>query len=56
MDNIETAQHTMLKLQQKINTDKAGEPRFRMVLIGVGNDAFTMPDGTHVVPIGCLKP
>ncbi|MBR1808479.1 MAG: ATP-binding protein [Paludibacteraceae bacterium] len=56
MDNIEAAQHSMLKLQKKINTDKAGEPRFRMVLTGVGNYAFTMPDGTHVVPIGCLKP
>lgn len=53
---IETAQQSLLKLQNKINTDKVGMPAFRMVLVGVGQYAYSLADGTLVVPIGCLKP
>lgn len=40
---------------RKIDTDKVGEPAFRMVLTAVGSYAVTLQDGTLFVPIGCLK-
>ena len=52
---IEEAQHSLNALKNKIDTTKAGEPAFRMVLTAVGSYALTMSDGTLVVPIGCLK-
>ena len=42
-------------LMRKIDTDKVGEPAFRMVLTAVGSYAVTLQDGTLFVPIGCLK-
>ena len=54
--NIDLAQKNLNKLAQKIDTDKAGEPAFRMVLTAVGRYAYGLDDGTLVVPIGCLKP
>ena len=44
------------QLASKIDTNKVGEPAFRMVLTAVGEKAFQMQDGTLVVPIGGLKP
>ena len=52
---IEEAQKSLNKLAGKIDTTKAGEPAFRMVLTAVGIYAYAMKDGTLVVPIGCLK-
>ena len=52
---IEEAQHSLNALTNKIDTSKAGEPAFRMILTAVGSYALTMSDGTLVVPIGCLK-
>ena len=52
---IEEAQKSLNKLAAKIDTSKAGEPAFRMVLTAVGMYAYAMKDGTLVVPIGCLK-
>lgn len=53
---IQDAQKSLDKLAKKINTDKVGKPAFRMVLTAVGEYALKQPDGTLVVPIGCLKP
>ena len=53
---IQEAQKSLDKLAKKINTDKVGKPAFRMVLTAVGEYALKQPDGTLVVPIGCLKP
>lgn len=53
---IDEAQTSLNKLTRKINTDKVGEPAFRMVLTAVGSYAYRMKDDTLVVPIGCLKP
>lgn len=52
---IEEAQHSLNALMRKIDTNKAGEPAFRMVLTAVGSYAVTLQDGTLLVPIGCLK-
>lgn len=54
-NSIEEAQKSLDKLARKIDTDKVGEPAFRMVLTAVGSYAYTLKDGTLVVPIGCLK-
>ena len=52
---IEEAAGNLLKLRNKINTDKMLEPSFLMVLTG-GQYAYKRQDGVCVVPIGCLKP
>jgi predicted AAA+ superfamily ATPase len=51
---IEEAADNLIKLKEKINTDKMREPSFLMVLTG-GQYAFQRKDGVLVVPIGCLK-
>lgn len=51
---IEEAAENLLKLKEKVNTDKMGDPSFLMVLTG-GEFAYRRPDGVLVVPIGCLK-
>lgn len=43
------------RLEKKIDTDKMPAPSFKMVLTAVGNMAYRHPDGTYIVPIGCLK-
>jgi predicted AAA+ superfamily ATPase len=49
---IEEAAENLLKLKEKINTDKMREPSFLMVLTG-GQYAFQRKDGVFIVPIGC---
>ena len=44
----------LIKLRNKIDTDKMGEPSFMMVLTA-GEYAHPYRDGVHIVPIGCLK-
>ncbi|MDR2585441.1 MAG: DUF4143 domain-containing protein [Prevotellaceae bacterium] len=51
---IEEAAANLLKLKDKINTNKMREPSFLMVLTG-GQFAFQRQDGVYVVPLGCLK-
>ncbi len=51
---IEEAAENLLKLKEKINTEKMREPSFLMVITG-GQYAFKRKDGVLVVPIACLK-
>lgn len=53
-NQIEEAALNLIRLQQKINTDKMQKPSFLMVLTG-GQYAYRRPDGVFVIPIGCLK-
>ena len=53
---IREAQNTLNALSKKIDTDKVGQPQFRMILTAVGDYAMQLEDGCIVVPIGCLKP
>lgn len=53
-NQIEGAARDLLKLKEKINTDKMGEPSFLMVITG-GEYAYKRSDGVLIVPIGCLK-
>ena len=52
---IEQAAANLLKLKNKIDTDKMREPSFLMVLTG-GQYAYRRKDGVFIIPIGCLKP
>ncbi len=45
----------LLRLSQKIDTDKMKQPAFLMVLCGVAPFAYKREDGVFVVPISCLK-
>jgi predicted AAA+ superfamily ATPase len=51
---IEEAAANLIKLRQKIDTEKMNKPAFLMVLTG-GQVAYKRPDGVLVVPISCLK-
>ena len=52
---IEQAAENLLKLKEKVDTDKMHEPSFLMVITG-GPFACRRKDGVLIVPIGCLKP
>ncbi len=52
---IEEGAASLKKLKSKINTEKMKEPSFMMVLTGVGEFAYTRPDGVLVVPVTALK-
>lgn len=51
---IEEAASNLIKLSQKVDTEKMNSPSFLMVLTG-GQVAYKRGDGVLVVPIGCLK-
>lgn len=51
---IEEAAQNLIKLKEKVDTSRIGEPAFMMVLTG-GRYAYKRPDGVLVVPLGCLK-
>lgn len=52
---IEEGATNLLKLRDKIDTDKMNPPSFMMVLTAVGNLAYRRKDGIYIVPITCLK-
>lgn len=52
---IEEGAANLLKLREKIDTDKMSSPAFMMVLTAIGNFAYQRKDGVYVVPISCLK-
>ena len=51
---IDEAAESLLKLRNKVDTSRIGEPSFMMVLTG-GRYAYKRPDGVVVVPLGCLR-
>lgn len=50
----EIAAENLLKLKNRIDTEKMGKPSFLMVITG-GQYAYRRQDGVLVVPLGCLK-
>ena len=52
---IDEGAANLLKLEQKIDTEKMQAPAFKMVLTGTDRYAFRRPDSVFVVPIGCLR-
>jgi len=53
-ERIDGAAKNLLKLREKVNSDKMNEPAFLMIVTGT-QFAYRRPDGVLVVPIGCLK-
>ncbi|MEN6588929.1 MAG: DUF4143 domain-containing protein [Proteiniphilum sp.] len=51
---IDEASESLMKLRNKVDTSRIGEPSFMMVLTG-GRYAYKRPDGVLVVPLGCLR-
>jgi len=51
---IEEAAENLLKLKDKIDSEKMREPAFLMVLTG-GQYAYRRKDNVLIVPVGCLK-
>lgn len=52
---IEEGVKSLLKLSNKIDTDKMNKPSFMMIITASSNYAYKRPDGVYIVPIGCLK-
>ena len=45
----------LIKMQNKIDTEKMKKPSFMMVLTATGNYAYKRDDDVYVIPVGCLK-
>ena len=52
---IEDGVKNLLKLKDRIDTEKMGNPCFMMVLTATGEFAYQRPDGVHIVPVRTLK-
>ena len=52
---IESGVENLIKLQNKIDTDKMNKPSFLMVVTATGKYAYRTNDDVYIVPIGCLK-
>ena len=52
---IEEGAANLLKLKNRIDTEKMNDPAFMMVLCGVAPFAYKRSDGVMVCPIGCLR-
>lgn len=53
---INEAADNLIKLKNKIDTNKMNEPAFLMILVASGKYAYKREDNILVVPITCLKP
>ena len=51
---IDEAAAHLIKLSEKIDSEKMGRPSFMMVLTG-GEFAYRRKDGVWVVPLGCMR-
>lgn len=52
---INEGSENLIKLKNKIDTEKMNNPSFLMVLTATGKYAYQREDGVYVIPIGCLK-
>ena len=52
---IQEGAEALIKLSDKIDTDRMKKPSFLMVLCGVAPFAYQRKDGVFVVPVGCLR-
>lgn len=52
---IEEGVNNLIKLRERIDTDKMSTPAFMMVLTAVGKFAYQRKDGVYIVPVSCLK-
>jgi len=54
-DLINEGANNLIKLSEKIDTNKMHKPAFMMVLCGIAPFAYKRENGVFVVPISCLK-
>lgn len=54
-DLINEGANNLIKLSEKIDTNKMHKPAFMMVLCGIAPFVYKREDGVFVVPISCLK-
>lgn len=52
---IQEGAENLIKMKNKIDTEKMNNPSFLMVLTAIGKYAYKRADGIYVVPIGTLK-
>lgn len=52
---IEEGATNLIKLRNRIDTEKMNAPSFMMVLTANGKFAYQRKDGVYVVPVSCLK-
>ena len=52
---INEGAENLIKMSNKIDTQKMNNPSFLMVLTATGKYAYKREDGVYIVPIGCLK-
>lgn len=52
---IDEGASNLLRMTNKIDTEKMNNPAFLMVLTATSKYAYKREDGVYVVPIGCLK-
>lgn len=52
---IEEGAANLLKLRNRIDTEKMNEPAFMMVLCGLAPFSYQRRDGVMIVPVGCLR-
>ena len=56
-DNIEQAARSLLRLREKVDTSRIGEPSKLLIITATGYGyGYDRPDGTTVVPITALGP
>ena len=53
--NIELAARSLLRLRQRVDVNRIGEPVKMVVVTGTGY-GYERPDGVTVVPVGALRP
>lgn len=52
---INEGAENLIKMKNKIDTEKMNNPSFLMILIATEKYAYQREDGVYVIPIGCLK-
>ncbi len=52
---INEGAQNLIKMKNKIDTNKMKKPSFLMVLTATSKYAYQREDGVYVIPIGCLK-
>lgn len=52
---IKEGAENLIKMKNKIDTEKMSNPSFLMVLTAIGKYAYQREDGVYVIPVGCLK-
>lgn len=53
-DTLDKAAESLIKLSQRVDTKKVGEPTALVIIVGISEYAYTRKDGIKVIPINAL--